>query len=37
MGKMENEYKILVGKPETKGPLERSTCTLEDNSRIDIS
>jgi hypothetical protein len=34
-GKMTNAYKILVGKPETKGPLRKPRRRLEDNIRID--
>jgi hypothetical protein len=36
MGKMRNEYKILVGKIEGKGPLERPPCRWEDNIRMDL-
>jgi hypothetical protein len=36
MRKMRNEYKILVGKPEGKGPLGRLGRTWEDNIKMDI-
>jgi hypothetical protein len=29
-------YKVLVGKPEGKGPLGRSRCRWEDGIRMDI-
>jgi hypothetical protein len=32
---MRNVYKILVGKPEWKGPLGRSRCRWEDN-KMDL-
>jgi hypothetical protein len=33
---MENVYIILVGKPEGKRPLGRSSCRWEDNIRKDL-
>jgi hypothetical protein len=35
MGKR-NAYKILVGKPEGKRPLERPRCKWEDNIKMDL-
>jgi len=35
MGRRE-VYRVLVGKPEGKKPLERSRCRLDDNIKIDI-
>jgi hypothetical protein len=29
-------YRVLVGKPEGKRPLERSRCRWEDSIRIDL-
>jgi hypothetical protein len=31
-----NAYRVLVGKPETDGPLGRPRCTWEDNIKIDL-
>jgi hypothetical protein len=36
MGKMRNVYSILVGRPETKTQLGRSTRRRKDNIRMDI-
>jgi hypothetical protein len=36
MGEKRNVYRILVGKPEGKGPLERARCRLEDNIEMDL-
>jgi hypothetical protein len=36
MGEMRDTYNILVGKPETKGPLGRPKHGLEDSIRIDL-
>jgi hypothetical protein len=33
---MRTEYKMLVGKPETKGPLGSSRRRWEDNIRMDL-
>jgi hypothetical protein len=35
MGENGNAYRVLVGKPEGNGPLERATSTREGNIRID--
>jgi hypothetical protein len=35
-GKMKNAYKILVGKPEGKRPLQRPGRISEDNIRMDV-
>jgi hypothetical protein len=35
-GEMRNAYKILVGKPDGKGPLEIRRCIWEDNIRMDV-
>jgi len=35
-GEMRSIYKILVGKPEGKGPCGRHTCRWEDNIKIDL-
>jgi len=35
-GKMRNVYKILVGKPEGKGPLRRSRSRREDDIKMDL-
>jgi hypothetical protein len=31
-----NEYRVLVGKPEGKRPLERPRCRWEDNIKMDL-
>jgi hypothetical protein len=36
MGAKKNKYRILVGKPEEKRPLERPRRRWEDNIRIDF-
>jgi len=36
MGNMRNAYKILVGKPEGKRPLERTRLRWEDDIGIDL-
>jgi hypothetical protein len=36
MGEVRNVYKIFVGKPEGKRPLERPRCKWEDNFRMDL-
>jgi hypothetical protein len=36
MGKMRSAYRILVGKPEGKRPLERPGHRWEDNIRMDL-
>jgi hypothetical protein len=35
-GEVRNAYKIVVGKPEDKGPVDRSRRRWEDNIRIDL-
>jgi hypothetical protein len=35
MGKARTAYKILVGKPKGKGPIERSIYRLEDKVKLD--
>jgi hypothetical protein len=37
MGEKRNSYKILVGKPEGKRPLERLGHRWEDNIKMDLS
>jgi len=32
----EGAYRVLVGKPEGKGPLERPRCRWVDNIRMDF-
>jgi hypothetical protein len=36
MGKMRNEYKIRIRKPEKKRPIRRPRCNWEDKIRIDL-
>jgi hypothetical protein len=36
MGKKRNTYRILVGKPEGKGPLGRPRYVCEDNKNKDL-
>jgi hypothetical protein len=36
MGEERNVYKVLVGKPEGKRPLERPRCRWEDGIRMDL-
>jgi hypothetical protein len=36
MIKARNAYKILVGKPEEKGPFGRYTRRWEDNIKMDL-
>jgi hypothetical protein len=36
MGKGRGVYRVLVGKPEGKRPLERSKCRWEDNIKMDL-
>jgi hypothetical protein len=36
MGEKRNAYRILVGKPEGKGPLERPRRRWEDNIKTDL-
>jgi hypothetical protein len=36
MGKKRNVYRILVGKPEEKGPLGRPRCRWIDNIKMDL-
>jgi hypothetical protein len=36
MGEKRNAYRILVGKPERKGPLGRSRYRWEDIIKIDL-
>jgi hypothetical protein len=36
MGEKKNAYRILVGQPEGKRPLERHRRKWQDNSKMDI-
>jgi hypothetical protein len=36
MGEGTNVYRVLVGKPEGKRPLERPTCRWEDGIKMDL-
>jgi hypothetical protein len=36
MGKTTNAYRILVGKPDRKRPLQRSRCKWLDNIKMDL-
>jgi hypothetical protein len=36
MGEGRNVYKVLVGKPEGKRPLERPRCRWEDGIKLDL-
>jgi hypothetical protein len=36
MGEGRNVYRVLVGKPEGKGPLERPRCRWEDGIKMDL-
>ena len=36
MGERKDVYRVLVRKPEGKGPLERPRCRWEDNIRMDL-
>jgi hypothetical protein len=36
MGEERNVYRVLMGKPEGKRPLERSRCGWEDVIRMDL-
>jgi hypothetical protein len=36
MGEKRNVYRILVGKPKGKKPLERHRCRWEDNIKMDL-
>jgi hypothetical protein len=36
MGEWKGIYRVLVGKPEGKRPLERPMCRLEDNIKMDL-
>jgi hypothetical protein len=36
MGEKRNEYRVLVGKPEGKGPLERPRRRWVDNIKMDL-
>jgi hypothetical protein len=36
MGEDRKVYKVLIGKPEGKRPLERPKCRWEDEIRIDL-
>jgi hypothetical protein len=35
-GQMRNAYRMLVGKPERKKPLERHSSRWEDNIKMDL-
>jgi hypothetical protein len=36
MGERRDAYRVLVGKPEGKRPLERPKCRWEDNIKMDL-
>jgi hypothetical protein len=36
MGEGKNGYRILVGKPKQKRPLERPKCRWEDEIKVDL-
>ena len=36
MGESRGAYRVLVGKPEGRRPLERPKCRWEDNIKIDL-
>jgi hypothetical protein len=36
VGEARGVYRVLVGKPEGKGPLERHRCRWEDNIKMDL-
>jgi hypothetical protein len=36
MGETRNAYRILVGKPEGKRPLEKPICRWVDNIKMDL-
>jgi hypothetical protein len=36
MGEKRNAYRILLGKPEEKRPLERPRCRRVDNIKMDL-
>jgi len=36
MGERRGVYRVLVGKPEGKRPLERPRCRWEDNIKMDL-
>jgi hypothetical protein len=36
IGRKRNAYKVLMGKPEGKAPLERPRRRLEDNMKMDL-
>jgi hypothetical protein len=36
MGKERNVYRVLVGKPEEKRPLERPSCRWEHMIKLDL-
>jgi 3-oxoacyl-ACP reductase-like protein len=36
MGEEGGVYRVLVGKPEVKGPLGRPRCRWDDNIRMDL-
>jgi hypothetical protein len=36
MGEGRGMYRVLVGKPEGKRPLDRPRCRWEDNIKIDL-
>jgi hypothetical protein len=37
MGEERGIYRVLVGRPESKRPLERSRCRWEDNIKLDLT
>jgi len=36
VGKRRGVYRLLVGKPEGKGPFERCRCKWEDNTKMGL-
>jgi hypothetical protein len=36
MGEGRNVYRVLVGKPKGKGPLERPRCRWEDGIKMNL-
>ena len=36
MEQFRNAYRVLVGKPEEKRPLEKPRCRWEDNIKMDL-
>ena len=36
MGEIRDVYRVLIGKPEGKGPFGRPSLRLEDNIKVDL-